>query len=63
MKGKKGAADDEAVKIELLPWQNDSRTVIAYKDDFLGHQNIMQNPHNKFMVAGVKKLAVEITVA
>ena len=63
MKGKKGAAEDEAVKIELLDWQNDSRTVIVYKDDFLGHQNVMQNPHNKFLVAGVKKLAVEITVA
>ena len=62
MKGKKGGPEDEAVKINLLDWQADSRTVIAYKDDFLGHQSVLKNPHNKFLVAGVKKLAVEISL-
>ena len=62
VKGKKGGPEDEPVKIDILDWKNDSRTVIAYKDDFLGHHNVMKNPHNKFMVSGVKKLSVEISV-
>lgn len=62
VKGKKGAQEEEAVKIDILDWKNDSRTVIAFKDDFLGHQNVRQNPHNKFFVSGVKKLAVEVNL-
>jgi hypothetical protein len=36
VKGKKGASEEEVVKVEILDWKNDSRTALAYKNDFLG---------------------------
>lgn len=59
-KGKKGAVEEEAIKVQILDWANDSRKTIVYKNDFLGVQNMLKNPNNHFLVSGVKKLSVEV---
>jgi hypothetical protein len=55
-------AEEEAPKVEMLDWEDDIRTVIPYKDDFLGRQDVMKNKNNKFLVSGVKKLAVKVSI-
>lgn len=59
---KSKAVEVEAPKVDLLDWQDDPNTAIPYKDDFLGRQDVMKNKNNKFLVAGVKKLAVQVSI-